>query len=626
MKIFCRERIYAFRTMIRSVDWSKVKRFINPGEGYLPWRRVVKIAFKNLWKNMSRTTVTVGGIAVGVGAIVLLVSFGYGLQEVVTERIIWPEALRVSEASSESSRVRLDQDLLTKIGQMKGVVKVAPSARIAGKVVLGNSRIDTVVVAGRLDYFDLSNVNLVEGEWPEEAFDFVYQGPIEDWQIEEASGSGQGAGEMVVVPVTGDEIGEIYFKLADDRYVPVYEEAEETGEIIGWAKGSVLERHKGKLVWGGVYRDKSGEGRVEVDGAGTMGKWVESEFELYDRAEDGIYLVAKNESDGQRQETGFVTMEEVRLMDASQVAIEQLLEEGSVLGETSASASLAAMLVESQETDVEEGESEKRVPIRSEGLKRVMVSEALVKAWNRKNKEVLGLKVKVEYLLNSSLLSGSGVAGRLVSEEEEYEIAGVFEEMKKPMIYVPLAEIESMGLVNYSSTKILVEKEEQLTEVRALVSSLGLVTKSVVDTLSQINKLFAVVRFLLGSFGAIALVVALFGMFNTMTVSLLERTREIGVMKSLGTSNLDVVRIFLAEAGGLSLAGGLVGIVLGGVLGQLIDWLIFNFSNKDQSMFLLPIGFVVAVLMLVVAVGLLTGLYPSRRASKISALNALRYE
>jgi len=109
-----------------------------------------------------------------------------------------------------------------------------------------------------------------------------------------------------------------------------------------------------------------------------------------------------------------------------------------------------------------------------------------------------------------------------------------------------------------------------------------------------------------------------------MTVSLLERTREIGVMKSLGTTNIDVLRIFLTEAAMISLGGATVGVGAGMVLGKMVDGLVFKFS--DKGMFVLPIYFAVGVVLLVMGVGVITGIYPSRRASKISALNALRYE
>jgi len=175
--------------------------------------------------------------------------------------------------------------------------------------------------------------------------------------------------------------------------------------------------------------------------------------------------------------------------------------------------------------------------------------------------------------------------------------------------------------------KVLVDKESRLPEVRTLIQSMGLVTRSLSDTLSQINRLFRVVRFLLGSFGAIALIVALFGMFNTMTVSLLERMREIGIMKSLGTTSLDVQRLFLAEAGLMSLVGGICGVILGGLIGEVINLFVFNFANKSvDQLFLLPLSFAVFIIFLTLFVGLATGFYPSRRAKNISALNAIRYE
>ena len=171
-----------------------------------------------------------------------------------------------------------------------------------------------------------------------------------------------------------------------------------------------------------------------------------------------------------------------------------------------------------------------------------MISQALVRAWN-KGRRFIGQSVDLQYLITSTILPK--VSGKALSDKVSYKIVGIVADSVRPIVYVPLGDVKSMGVKNYSDLRVLTSSEEALPEVRSLIQTMGLVTKSVADTLSQISRLFTIVRFLLGSFGAIALVVALFGMFNTMTVSLLERTREIGVMKSLGTTNWMLTGYFL---------------------------------------------------------------------------------
>ncbi len=116
-------------------------------------------------------------------------------------------------------------------------------------------------------------------------------------------------------------------------------------------------------------------------------------------------------------------------------------------------------------------------------------------------------------------------------------------------------------------------------------------------------------------------------MFNTLTVSLLERTREVGVMKTLGTVDTDIFRLFMAESVLIGVTGGVVGVVVGVVLGNLVNVVsMFWRADKGLNLFKTPVLFAFGVMLLAIIVGLITGLYPSMRAKKVSALNALRYE
>jgi len=355
---------------------------------------------------------------------------------------------------------------------------------------------------------------------------------------------------------------------------------------------------------------------------------------------DESYVEKYDDSGATEMIEGYITMIDANEMSEGELKIEKMFDEGGiVLGEMDVASSSsvatqtevtmvgteAAQLVKmlaDAEVVVTKEEEAPLLKVREEGKKEILVSQVLVRAWNKEYKEVIGKEVDLQYLISGGLMDKA--VGRAMSDKVKYKIIGVFEEKSKPMIYVPLGDVESMGVDNYSIIKVLVENESDLGGVRSMVQSMGLSTRSVADTLSQINKLFTIVRFLLGLFGSIALMVALFGMFNTMTVSLLERTREIGVMKSLGTTNMDVLRIFLTEAAMISLAGAVFGVATGQFFGKVVDLLVFKFS--DKGMFVLPPVFGLLVVLVVMVVGVVTGIYPSKRASKISALNALRYE
>ena len=128
----------------------------------------------------------------------------------------------------------------------------------------------------------------------------------------------------------------------------------------------------------------------------------------------------------------------------------------------------------------------------------------------------------------------------------------------------------------------------------------------------------------------VALVVASLGMFNTLTVSLLERTREVGLMKAMGMRSSEVHELFLTASMVMGTLGGVLGIALGYCAGKVFGLLLSVFAlvqgEGTLNVSLIPFSFVLFVIILSLVVGFVTGIYPARRSAKISALNALRYE
>lgn len=647
-----------FKKILYKYRWLKptkqffidLKKFFLPPVGSLPWTNLLKISAKNMAFGRSRTIVTMGGVGVGVGAIVLLVSFAYGLQNVITKRIIWPDALKVAEATVESTSLKIDKETIGKIRSFRGVVDTAESIRLAGQVEFVDSKMDVVVVGVDRNYLKLSNMGVVEGDGFGEQSDKRYSGDSQIGLIlagESIKGQVAGVNSEVDEIEDGDEVDgkTIRFKLRDEMYIAVFSNTKKSKLPVGYVRGSVVETHEGKYVWGSVYEDLSGSGRVSIDNIGLKGKWLKSVLPMWEKIDEVSFRQVFDSQGKMVTREVFLTLEDVKQLSSIEVKVDEMINsDGMILGEIDGEsvASGAANLLTNElsvgteaarlaERIVEEKKEEDSVAddvilnVWEDSSQEIMINKAMLRAWDKEIKDVLGQKIKVNYLVTGSVMSE--VAGRMMSHEKEYTIVGLVEGEDRPIVFVPIGDLESLGIVNYSSIKILTESEEILPDVRAMVQDLGLVTKSVADTLGQINKLFNIVRFLLAAFGSIALLVALFGMFNTMTVSLLERTREIGVMKSLGTSNLDVVRIFLAEAFLISVGGGILGIVGGNMVGAFVDRFVFRFSTRiGQSMFVMPLGFALLVFVLVIFVGLLTGWYPSKRASKISALNALRYE
>jgi len=131
----------------------------------------------------------------------------------------------------------------------------------------------------------------------------------------------------------------------------------------------------------------------------------------------------------------------------------------------------------------------------------------------------------------------------------------------------------------------------------------------------------------LGGLGLIALAIAALGVMNTMIMSVLERTREIGVMRALGARRSTIRRLFTFEASTLGFFGGLFGVLLGFVLLAFAKPIIANQFAKGTVLNLsVPIWLVFFVVGLTTLIGFFSGLVPSRRAARLDPIEALRYE
>lgn len=177
----------------------------------------------------------------------------------------------------------------------------------------------------------------------------------------------------------------------------------------------------------------------------------------------------------------------------------------------------------------------------------------------------------------------------------------------------------------YSQLKVVATERSAVPEIRKQIEALGFSTASPLDTISQINEVFRFFNIILVAFGGIGMIIAILGMFNTLTISLLERTGEIALLLSAGARSKDITVLFVFEALALSLIGGVVGITGAGLLGVVIDQ-IFNQLAISRgvagqfSFFSMPLSLIFGALIFICAVGLLVVLYPAYRAAHIDPI------
>jgi putative ABC transport system permease protein len=182
----------------------------------------------------------------------------------------------------------------------------------------------------------------------------------------------------------------------------------------------------------------------------------------------------------------------------------------------------------------------------------------------------------------------------------------------------------------YSSIAVKVTRPQHTQDVEDRIKKLGYSAFSLNDALEGAKRAFLILDIILGLIGSIALAVASLGIMNTMVMSILERTREIGIMKAIGGSDSDVRRIFLIEAAVIGVLGGIAGLVLGWGVGRIINFganqYIVSQGGTPGNLFAIPLWLVGSAIAFSIFVSLAAGAYPARRAARLDPIQALRHD
>jgi putative ABC transport system permease protein len=183
----------------------------------------------------------------------------------------------------------------------------------------------------------------------------------------------------------------------------------------------------------------------------------------------------------------------------------------------------------------------------------------------------------------------------------------------------------------YEAAVVRVTDPKHLTQVRQKITELGFGSFSIVDEIDQIRTVFLIIDSVLGLLGGISLLVASFGIANTMIMSILERTREIGIMKAIGAEDREIKLIFFVEAAVIGVTGGVIGVLIAWGIDGLANRLAYRFILKPQGasfidFFSLPIYLSVGAILFALVISILAALYPASRAARIDPVRALRHD
>ncbi len=269
-------------------------------------------------------------------------------------------------------------------------------------------------------------------------------------------------------------------------------------------------------------------------------------------------------------------------------------------------------------------------------------------------KPVLGKQLVMRFAERESTGAASDAASfSVISRELPLTIVGVTDldpdslrGAGRARLFVPQKLIEGMHVMQaydtrdstraassqpaYSSVIARVSGASKVDSVEQAIKKLGYNTFSILDATKSMRRFFTIVDLFLGIFGSLALTVASIGIINTLVMAILERRREIGIMKAVGASDSDVKGLFFAEAGAMGLVGGGFGIVLGWIIGQVINFgtniYLARQGFSPEHIWTVPFWLVGGALGFAFVVSLLSGLYPASRAARLDPVQALRYE
>jgi putative ABC transport system permease protein len=208
---------------------------------------------------------------------------------------------------------------------------------------------------------------------------------------------------------------------------------------------------------------------------------------------------------------------------------------------------------------------------------------------------------------------------------------GTSQKMKKlPVTSISDLFASTQQTQGYSAIGIKLTSPKYVEPVREQLEEMGFETFSLTDQIEEIKTVFIFMDLFLFAVGMIAIVVASLGIINTMIMSIMERYKEIGIMKAVGASNKDVKKIFLFESGVIGFMGGIFGLALGWIVSVIINLVINSIAVRqgapNMNYFRFPWWLCLGAIVFSIFISLIAGIYPTLRAAKVDPVVALRHD